>query len=75
MKQHPEFHVMNMNLGRTYAQLAKEYLKFDDLQDAENAIESIHRIMPKLTPEERAELSVTYTGLRKELNDKMEKRK
>jgi len=75
MGQHPEFHVMNMNLGRTYAQLAKEYLKFDDLQDAENAIESVHRLMPKLTPQERAELSVTYTGLRKELNDKKQKRK
>jgi tetratricopeptide (TPR) repeat protein len=69
-QHHPEFHVMYMNLGRSYAQITKEYLKFDDLPEAESALEAMHRLMPKLTPQERTELSASYTELRKELHDK-----
>lgn len=72
---HPEFHVMNMNLGRSYARLAEEYLKFDELEDAESALASLHRILPKLTPQDRSELSASYDQLTKELNDKKQKRK
>jgi hypothetical protein len=69
-QQHPEFHIMYMNLGRSYVQITKEYLKFDDLPEAENALEAMHRLMPKLTPEERTELSASYAELRKQLHDK-----
>jgi hypothetical protein len=72
-QRHPEFHVMYMNLGRSYAQITKEYLKFDDLAEAENALESMHRLMPKLTPQESTELSATYAELRKDLHDKARK--
>ena len=61
---------MYMNLGRSYAQITKEYLQFDDLSEAENTLEAMHRLMPKLTPQERTELSASYTELRKELHDK-----
>jgi tetratricopeptide (TPR) repeat protein len=72
-QRHPEFHIMYMNLGRSYAQITKEYLRFDDLSEAENALESMHRLMPRLTPQERTELSATYAELRKELHDKQPK--
>ena len=61
---------MYMNLGRSYVQITKEYLKFDDLPEAENALEAMHRLMPKLTPQERTELSASYAELRKQLDDK-----
>jgi len=70
IEKHPEFHVMYMNLGRGYVQITHEYLMVDDLQDAENALEAMHRLMPKLTPQERTELSASYAELRKELHDK-----
>jgi tetratricopeptide (TPR) repeat protein len=73
ISHHPEFHVMNMNLGRGYARLAQQYLIFDDLQDAENAIESIHRILLKLAPQDQVELSASYKQLKKELSDKKQK--
>ncbi len=73
LQRHPEFHIMYTHLGRSYAQITREYLRFDDLADAANALESMHRLMPKLTPPERTELSATYDELRKELHDKQPK--
>jgi tetratricopeptide (TPR) repeat protein len=73
LQQHPEFHIMYTHLGRSYAQITKEYLRFDDLPEAANALEALHRLMPKLTPPERTELSATYEELRKELHDKQPK--
>jgi tetratricopeptide (TPR) repeat protein len=67
---HPEFHIMYMNLGRSYVQIAREYLNVDNLPEAEQAIESLHRLLPKLAPTERAELVHSYEELRKELRDK-----
>jgi tetratricopeptide (TPR) repeat protein len=67
---HPEFHVMYRNMARSYVQLATEDLRVNDLQEAERAIESLHRLMPDLTPQERAELAPSYNQLRKELRDK-----
>jgi tetratricopeptide (TPR) repeat protein len=72
--QHPRFHVLYTNLAHSYARLAREYLKFDDLQEAQNVIEGMHRILPRLTPQDRAELSVVYRDLIKELNDKKQKK-
>ena len=72
-QRHPEFHIMYTHLGRSYAQITKEYLRFDDLPEAASALEALHRLMPKLTPPERAELSATYDELRKELHDKQSK--
>jgi tetratricopeptide (TPR) repeat protein len=67
---HPEFHVMYMNMARNYVQLAQEDLRVNDLQEAERAVESLHRLMPDLTPQERAELAPSYDQLSKELRDK-----
>jgi tetratricopeptide (TPR) repeat protein len=67
---HPEFHVMYMNMARSYVQLAQEDLRVNDLQEAERAVESLHRLMPDLTPQERAELAPSYNQLSKELRDK-----
>jgi tetratricopeptide (TPR) repeat protein len=67
---HPEFHVMYLNLARSYVQLAKEDLRMNDLQEAERAIESLHRLMPDLTPQERRELAPSYSEFKKELRDK-----
>ena len=72
-QQHPEFHVMFMNLGRSYGQIATEYLKIDDLPEAALAIEDMHRLMPRLSPPERVELMASYEQLRKELHDKQAK--
>jgi hypothetical protein len=67
---HPEFHVMYLGLARSYVQLAKEDLRVNDLQEAERAIDSLHRLMPDLTPQERSELGTSYSELKKELRDK-----
>lgn len=67
---HPEFHVMYLNLARSYVQLAQEDLRVNDLKEADRAIESLHRLMPDLTAQERAELAPSYNQLRKELRDK-----
>jgi tetratricopeptide (TPR) repeat protein len=67
---HPEFHVMYLGLARSYVQLAKEDLRVNDLQEAERAIDSLHRLMPDLAPQERSELATSYSELKKELRDK-----
>ena len=72
-ENHPEFHVMYMNLGRNYVRIAREYLRVDNVPEAKLAIESMHRLMPKLSSPERAELSASYAELRKELHDKAPK--
>jgi hypothetical protein len=46
-------------------------LRLDNVQEAEQAIESMHRLMPKLSPPGRAELSASYAELKKELHDKV----
>ena len=61
---------MYLGLARSYVQLAKEDLRVNDLQEAERAIDSLHRLMPDLAPQERSELATSYSELKKELRDK-----
>jgi tetratricopeptide (TPR) repeat protein len=75
IENHPEFHVMYMNLGRSYVRIAREYLRLGNVAEAAQAIESMHRLMPRLSPPERAELSASYAELRKELHDKALKKR
>jgi hypothetical protein len=72
-EQHLEFHQMYLGLGRSYAQLAREYLNAGNGPEAAQAIESLRVILPKLNPAERPELAAEYEELRKELNDKSRK--
>jgi tetratricopeptide (TPR) repeat protein len=66
-------HVMYMNLGRSYAQIAGEYLKSGNVPEAEQALESLSRLLPKLSPADRNELTASYLQLRKEVHDKSAK--
>jgi tetratricopeptide (TPR) repeat protein len=71
--EHHEFHVMYMNLGRSYVQIAEEYLQAGNVPEAEQALESLRRLLPKLLPPDRAELSASYAELRKQVHDKSAK--
>jgi hypothetical protein len=62
-----------MNLGRSYVQIAEEYLQAGNVPEAEQALESLRRLLPKLLPPDRAELSASYAELRKQVHDKSAK--
>ncbi len=72
---HPEFHVMYANLARSFAQIARESLRVDNLSDALSAVESMHRLLPRLSKSEQLEISGIYASLRKELDDKLAQHK
>jgi tetratricopeptide (TPR) repeat protein len=66
-------HVMYMNLGRSYAHIAEEYLQAGNVPEAEQALESLSRLLPRLSSPDRVELTASYLTLRKELHDKSSK--
>jgi Tfp pilus assembly protein PilF len=68
--EHLESHVMYTNLGHTYVQIATEYLQTGDVAEAKQALESLRRLLPKLLPPDRAELTARYLELQKEVHDK-----
>jgi len=73
LETHPQFHVMYMDLGRSYVRIAREDLRIGNLAEAGQIIDSLRRLIPKLTPSERTELEAAYTELQKELRDKNKK--
>lgn len=62
--------VLYTSLGRAYAQLAQDCLQAGNLPEAEKALDNLHRLLPKLSPDDRSGLTATYTDLRKKVSDK-----
>ena len=56
-REHPIFHVIYMNLAKIYIEIADRKLKSGDVKGAVGALESLAKILPELSVEDRDELS------------------
>jgi len=68
--KHPEFHVLYRNLADSYVALARQHLRSGDPGGAEVALESLLRVLPQVSLEERKTLEKTYGELSSELKNK-----
>jgi tetratricopeptide (TPR) repeat protein len=68
-REHPEFHNMYMNFALNYASLAAKYLQSGELVNAQHALDSLARVMPELSPEDRAKFTGKFHELQKQLRD------
>jgi tetratricopeptide (TPR) repeat protein/energy-coupling factor transporter ATP-binding protein EcfA2 len=64
---HPVFHVIYMNLGVNYIELAESNLKSGDVKSAIAALDSLAQILPELSAEDRETLARSYPELQKEV--------
>jgi len=67
---HPEFHVLYRNLAASYVEIARQYLKSDKPEGAEEALKSLLRVLPQVSQEERKELLKTYDDLERQLTSR-----
>ena len=67
---HPEFHVLYRNLGDSYVELARQYLRSGNPEAAQEALKSLSRVLPQVSQEERKLLENTYGDLERELNSR-----
>jgi tetratricopeptide (TPR) repeat protein len=75
-REHPEFHVLYMQLGYSFRDLAQESLESGSLADAQQALENLSRLLPELSEPDRSTLGKSYEELQRELHrKKMAKRK
>ncbi len=65
--QHPEFHVMYTHLGDLYAEGARTSLQSGSLGDAQDALESLSRLLPELAEPDRTRLGKAHDDLEQEL--------
>ena len=73
--QHPEFHVTYTHLGDLYADAARESLHSGSLSDAQDALESLSRLLPELGEPDRSRLAKAYDDLQREFLEKRVQRK
>lgn len=71
--EHPEFHIMYMNLAVNYIVIAEKGLASGALEDAREALESLLRLLPELSGEERRQITKAHNELQEQLHDKMAK--
>jgi len=74
-RNHPVFHVIYMNLGINYVELAKKNLKSGNVKDANAALESLAQVLPELSAGDRETLAGSYREFQKEVQEKLAKRK
>jgi tetratricopeptide (TPR) repeat protein len=73
--QHPEFDTIYKHLGDQYVVAAQRNLKSGSLTDAEDALKSLHDILPKLAEPDRSRLAKAHDDLQKELQEQKKQRK
>lgn len=60
---HPEFHVLYRSLADSYVAIARQYLRSGNPGAAEVALQSLLRVLPQVSEEERKVLEKTYVEL------------
>jgi tetratricopeptide (TPR) repeat protein len=70
---HPVFHVIILDLGINYLEIAKRSLESGDLNEAEAALEKLAQILPELPAADSTTLTQAYRELREELQKKLGK--
>ena len=68
-REHPEFHGMYMHFALNYADLAAKHLQSGDLINAQHALDSLARVLPELSEEDRPKLVGRVQELQKQLRD------
>ena len=68
-RKHPEFHSMNLYFASNYAKLAAMYLQSGEMVNAQHALESLARVIPELSEEDRAKFTGQLQELQKQLRD------
>lgn len=68
-RQHPEFHSMYLYFASNYAKLAAMYLQSGETVNAQHALESLARVIPELSEEDRAKFTGQLQELQKQLRD------
>jgi tetratricopeptide (TPR) repeat protein len=68
-REHPEFHNMYMTFAVNYANLTAKYLQSGELVNAQHALDSLARVMPELSQEDRAKFAGQFHELQKQLRD------
>lgn len=68
-RKHPEFHSMYLYFASNYAKLAAMYLQSGDMANAQHALESLARVIPELSEEDRAKFTGQLQELQKQLRD------
>jgi hypothetical protein len=58
------------NLGDSYVELARQYLRSGNPEAAQEALKSLSRVLPQVSEEERKLLENTYGDLERELNSR-----
>lgn len=71
---HPVFHVIILDLGINYLEIAKRSLKSGDLNEAGGALEKLAQVLPDLSAADRPTLTQAYQELREELQNKLGRR-
>ncbi len=70
---HPVFHVIILDLGINYLEIAKRSLESGDLNEAEAALEKLAQMLPELPAADSTTLTQAYRELREELQKKLGK--
>ncbi|HXM96459.1 MAG TPA: hypothetical protein VOA64_19750 [Candidatus Dormibacteraeota bacterium] len=73
--QHSEFHVLYRDLAYNYVVLAEKSLQSGSLEETRDALETLARILPELSPADRHTLDKRYYDLRLKLQGKIGKGK
>jgi tetratricopeptide (TPR) repeat protein len=72
-REHPEFHNMYTNFALNYANLTAKYLQSGELVNAQHSLESLARVMPELSQEDRTKFAGQFHQLQKQLRDQKAK--
>jgi tetratricopeptide (TPR) repeat protein len=65
-REHPVFHIIYMNLAKIYIEIAERNLKSGDVKGTVAALESLARILPELSVEDREVLAKSYPEFQRE---------
>jgi len=67
--KHPEFHSMYLYFASNYAKLAEMYLQSGEILNAQHALDSLARVIPELSEEDRAKFTGQLHELQMQLRD------
>ena len=68
-RKHPEFHSMYLYFAASYTNFAAMYLQSGETASARHALESLARVIPELSEEDRAKFTGQLQELQKQLRD------
>ena len=70
-KDHPEDHVLYLQIAYNYLEIAKKGLETDSLADARIALSKIPSLLPNVTVQDRPRISDLYKQMQAELRNKI----